>query len=63
MQPRSHYSHSGFGQNANARRRIRRAGAGHPLFCNTNGCATILQPDQSGTSATCPICGARRTLH
>ena len=62
MQPRSHYSHSNFGQNASARRRIRRTSAGNRLFCSTNGCATYLQPDASGTSATCPVCGARRTL-
>jgi hypothetical protein len=62
MQPRS-ITHSNFGYGASARRRIRRTSAGHRLFCTTNGCATILQLDASGTSATCPICGARRTIH
>jgi hypothetical protein len=61
MQPRSHSGNTNFG--AAARRRIRRVSATNRLFCNTNGCATFMQPDQSGTSATCPICGARRTIH
>jgi hypothetical protein len=60
MQPRSN-THN-FGQHASARRRIRRSAAGHRLFCSTNGCATLMQPDPTGTSAICPICGARRHL-
>lgn len=61
MQPRSNFSSANFG--ASARRRIRRSNVANRLFCSTNGCATYLQPDESGTSATCPICGARRTIH
>jgi hypothetical protein len=49
-------------QGAAARRRIRRNTTGNWLFCHTNGCATYLQPDTGGHSASCPICGATRTL-
>jgi transcription initiation factor IIE alpha subunit len=63
MQPRSHYTHTNFGQTANSRRRIRRTSTSNRLFCTTNGCATFLQLDATGNSATCPICGARKTLH
>jgi hypothetical protein len=63
MQARTHINASNFGQRASARRRIRRAHAGHHLFCTTNGCPTLMQPDRGGRYAVCPICGARRTLH
>jgi|AP12_2_1047962.scaffolds.fasta_scaffold36903_1 hypothetical protein len=63
MHPRNNFHSPNFGQNASARRRIRRTTASNRLFCSTNGCATMMQPDPSGHSATCPICGARRTLH
>jgi hypothetical protein len=55
MQPRSYSPSSSFG--ASARRRIRRTTSGHRLFCTTNGCTTLMQPDANGTAATCPICG------
>jgi hypothetical protein len=61
MQTRTHSNRS-FNQGAAARRRIRRNTTGHWLFCHTNGCATYLQPDAGGHSASCPICGATRTL-
>ena len=62
MQPRS-YNHSSYSQSESARRRIRRATSGHRLYCNTNGCTTLMQPDANGSAATCPICGARRAIH
>jgi len=43
-----------------AQRRMRRASV-HRMFCSTNGCTTYLVPDESGRTATCPICGLRRT--
>jgi len=62
MQPRSH-SNSNYGSAASARRRIRRTTSGHRLFCYTNGCTTLMQPDASGHTAVCPICGARRSIY
>jgi hypothetical protein len=47
---------------AAAQRRLRRTSANHRLYCSTNGCATFLVPDGSGTMATCPICGSHRRL-
>jgi hypothetical protein len=44
-----------------AQRRMRRAAA-QRMFCSTNGCTTYLMPDESGRTATCPICGLRRTV-
>ena len=46
---------------SHARRRLRRA-ATHRLFCSTNGCTTMLEPDEAGRTATCPVCGLHRTL-
>lgn len=46
---------------SHAQRRLRRA-AGHRLFCSTNGCPTLLVPDEDGHSATCPICGLNRRI-
>jgi len=62
MQPRSN-THSTYSQGASARRRIRRTNTGHRLYCYTNGCTTLTQPNQSGHSANCPICGSRRAIH
>lgn len=61
MQTRTLHN-SNFNQFASARRRIRRASAGHRLYCATNGCTTYLQADAGGHTATCPICGASRTI-
>jgi hypothetical protein len=44
-----------------AQRRLRRSAANR-MFCSTNGCATFLVPDPSGITATCPICGNRRSI-
>jgi transcription initiation factor IIE alpha subunit len=62
MHPRSN-THSTYSQGASARRRIRRTTSGHRLYCNTNGCTTVMQADANGYTATCPICGARRAIH
>jgi len=49
---------------AQAMRRLRRrAAAAHPLFCTTNGCATLLRLDSSTGVATCPICGLNRRVN
>jgi hypothetical protein len=45
------------------RRMRRRAAAAHPLFCSTNGCATMLRLDPSTGVATCPICGLNRRVN
>jgi hypothetical protein len=51
------------GQRAVAQRRLRRSAAdraaGRRLLCTTNGCATYMSLDASGT-LTCPICGKQR---
>jgi hypothetical protein len=44
-----------------AQRRLRRSAASR-MYCSTNGCATFLVPDPSGITATCPICGNRRSI-
>jgi hypothetical protein len=62
MQTRTHSHPAVFSQRTSARRRVRRSSASR-LFCSTNGCATLMQPDLSGHLAVCPICGARRQLH
>jgi membrane protease subunit (stomatin/prohibitin family) len=62
MQTRTHSNPAAFSQRASARRRVRRASASR-LFCSTNGCATLMQPENDGRLAVCPICGARRLLH
>ncbi|HUG47466.1 MAG TPA: hypothetical protein VMP67_03535 [Candidatus Limnocylindria bacterium] len=51
-----------FSQRASARRRIRRTAGSHRLYCTTNGCTTYLQLDPLAHIATCPVCGATRTL-
>jgi hypothetical protein len=61
MQTRSF--NQNFSQRASARRRIRRAAGTHRLYCNTNGCTTYMQPDQQSHTATCPVCGATRTIN
>jgi hypothetical protein len=49
---------------AQAMRRLRRrSAAAHPLFCSTNGCATLLRLDASTGVATCPICGLNRRVN
>jgi transcription elongation factor Elf1 len=49
---------------AQAMRRLRRrSAAAHPLFCSTNGCATMLRLDSSTGVATCPICGLNRRVN
>lgn len=52
---------AGISRRSHAQRRLRRSAA-HRLFCSTNGCTTFLVPDESGQSATCPVCGLQRTL-
>ncbi|HEY7589796.1 MAG TPA: hypothetical protein VH723_02315 [Candidatus Limnocylindrales bacterium] len=44
------------------RRQRRRTAAAGRLFCRTNGCASFLQLDPAGRTATCPVCGYTRTL-
>jgi hypothetical protein len=62
MQTRTHSHSAVFRQQASARRRVRRTSTSR-LFCSTNGCATLMQPDVAGHLAVCPICGARRRLN
>ncbi|HVM31308.1 MAG TPA: hypothetical protein VM305_11140 [Candidatus Limnocylindrales bacterium] len=62
MQTRTHSHPAVFSQRATAQRRLRRASASR-LFCSTNGCATLMNPNEDGRLAVCPICGARRRLH
>lgn len=62
MQTRTHSAATTFGRAASARRRIRRSSVNR-LFCSTNGCATLMEPEADGQLAVCPICGARRLLH
>jgi membrane protease subunit (stomatin/prohibitin family) len=62
MQARTHSTAATFGRAASARRRIRRSSSNR-LFCSTNGCTTLMQPDAGGQLAVCPICGAHRLLH
>jgi transcription initiation factor IIE alpha subunit len=61
MQTRTHSHATAFGRAASARRRIRRSA--NRLFCNTNGCTTLMQLDATSHQAVCPICGARRLIH
>ncbi len=61
MQTRT-FNNSNFSQRASARRRIRRTAGSHRLYCTTNGCTTYLQPEAGGQTATCPVCGASRTI-
>jgi len=56
MQLRSN-THTNFGFGASSRRRIRHTRVGNRLFCNTNGCATILELDPSGTRLAIQIDG------
>jgi len=57
-------SNTGAPMRAQAMRRLRRrAAAAHPLFCSTNGCATLLRLDPSSGVATCPICGLNRRVN
>ncbi len=44
------------------RRARRRRGPTRDLYCRTNGCTTFLVLDPNGTTATCPVCGARRRI-
>lgn len=53
---------AGFSQRSVAQRRLRRSAANRRLFCSTNGCATYMLPDESGSTASCPICGSTRRL-
>ena len=62
MQSRNYSNTASFSQRASARRRIRRTTAANGLYCRTNGCTTYLEPDESGRTANCPICGATRTI-
>ena len=62
MHTRTHGHPAVMSQRASARRRVRRSSNGR-MFCSTNGCATLMQPDNTGRLAVCPICGARRLLH
>jgi hypothetical protein len=46
------------------RRRTRHgAVSANPLFCSTNGCATILVLDGETGVARCPVCGLERRVH
>jgi hypothetical protein len=64
MLTRSPNTPTALGQRAVAQRRLRRSAAdraaGRRLLCTTNGCATFMSLDASGT-LTCPICGSHRT--
>jgi hypothetical protein len=66
MLSRSPNTPSALGQRAVAQRRLRRSAAdraaGRRLLCTTNGCATFMSLDASGT-LTCPICGNHRQIH
>jgi hypothetical protein len=62
MQTRTHRHPAVLSQRASARRRVRRTSASR-LFCTTNGCTTLMQPDFTGRQATCAICGASRRLN
>ena len=53
---------AGLSQRGHAQRRLRRSAASRRIFCSTNGCTTFLEPDASGLTATCPICGNRRVM-
>jgi hypothetical protein len=61
MLHRSPHSTTDLTRRSHAQRRLRRAAA-QRLFCSTNGCTTFLVPDPDERSATCPVCGLRRTL-
>jgi hypothetical protein len=63
MLTRSMTTSTALGQRAAAQRRLRRSAAdraaGRRLLCTTNGCATFMSLDATGT-LTCPICGNQR---
>lgn len=63
MLTRSMNTPTALGRRAVAQRRLRRSAAdraaGRRLLCTTNGCATYMSLDASGT-LTCPICGNHR---
>jgi hypothetical protein len=63
MLTRSPNTPAALGQRAVAQRRLRRSAAdraaGRRLLCTTNGCATYMSLDPSGT-LVCPICGNQR---
>ncbi len=65
MLTRSLNNSTALGQRAVAQRRLRRSAAdraaGRRLLCTTNGCATYMAPDATGT-LVCPICGNQRVL-
>jgi hypothetical protein len=44
------------------RRMRRRAVAANRLYCSTNGCTSFLVIDDTGSTATCEICGYTRRL-
>ncbi|HVL53592.1 MAG TPA: hypothetical protein VM344_04975 [Vitreimonas sp.] len=50
------------GRSSSMRRLRRRAGTVRRLYCQTNGCASLLSTDASGRRATCGICGYTRRL-
>ncbi len=47
------------------RRRTNAAAAANTgrIFCSTNGCASFLELDPVTRTATCPVCGFRRSTH
>jgi hypothetical protein len=50
---------------ASAMRRMRRRTANansNRLYCSTNGCTSFLVLDDTGSTATCHICGYTRRL-
>lgn len=63
MLNRSMNTPTALGRRAVAQRRLRRSAAdraaGRRLLCTTNGCATYMSLDETGT-LTCPICGNHR---
>lgn len=65
MLSRSMNTPTALGQRAVAQRRLRRSAAdraaGRRLLCTTNGCATFMTLDATGT-LVCPICGNQRQL-
>lgn len=61
MSTRSPGSQVSLTRRAAAQRRIRRTAAFRPL-CSTNGCATYLDVDPVGRTASCPICGYHRAV-
>jgi hypothetical protein len=48
---------------ASAIRRLRRRTAhARPPYCATNGCASLLEVDETAGVASCRVCGFRRTV-